>query len=140
MARALNTVPACSTRTAHLKGARRNTGHLCEVDRDNASLALPEGLLEAPRSPRHIMYYDLIRLMEDRASSAFARITSALASSACDEGFDIHQASRYPNALHGLRIDPRRLMSQLLHVLNVRPRINRGMAVRAALAAQFQHT
>jgi hypothetical protein len=45
----------------------------------------------------------------------------------------------YP--LHeGLRIDPGRLMSKLLHVLNVRPRINSGMAVRAALTAQFQHT
>jgi hypothetical protein len=39
-----------------------------------------------------------------------------------------------------LRINPRRLMPQLLNVLNVRPRINSGMAVRAALTAQFQHT
>ena len=39
-----------------------------------------------------------------------------------------------------LRMDPRRLMSKLLHVLNVRPRIDSGMAVRAALTAQFQHT
>ena len=60
--------------------------------------------------------------------------------SSCDEGFDIHPASRCTKALQGLRIDPRRLMSKLLHVLNVRPRINSGMAVRAALAAQFQHT
>ncbi len=40
----------------------------------------------------------------------------------------------------GLRIDPRCLVSKLLHVLDVRPGINSGMAVRAALAAQFQHT
>src|ERR1700722_8010395 len=39
-----------------------------------------------------------------------------------------------------LRIDSRRLMSKLLHVLNVRPRINSGMAVRAALTTQFEHT
>jgi hypothetical protein len=39
-----------------------------------------------------------------------------------------------------LRIDTRRLMSKLLHVLNVRARINSGIAVRAALTAQFQHT
>src|SRR5580693_10147773 len=39
-----------------------------------------------------------------------------------------------------LRIDPRRLMSKLLHVFNVRPRINSGMAVRTAFAPQFQHT
>jgi hypothetical protein len=31
-------------------------------------------------------------------------------------------------------------MSELLHVLNVRPGINSGMAGRAALTAQFQHT
>ena len=37
-----------------------------------------------------------------------------------------------------LQIDPRRLMSKLLDILNVRPRINSGIAVRAALAAQFQ--
>ena len=42
--------------------------------------------------------------------------------------------------LQGLRIDPRRLVSKLLHILNIRPGINRGIAVRAALAAQFQHT
>jgi len=42
--------------------------------------------------------------------------------------------------LQNLRIDPRRLMSKLLHVLNVGPRINSGIAVRAALTAQFQHT
>ncbi len=42
--------------------------------------------------------------------------------------------------LQGLRIDPRRLMSKLLHVLNVRPRIDSGIAVGAALTAQFQHT
>ena len=47
---------------------------------------------------------------------------------------------RCTKAPQGLRIDPRRLMSKLLHVLNVRPRINSGIAVRAALAAQFQHT
>ena len=46
----------------------------------------------------------------------------------------------YPAAPKPLRIDPRRFMSELLHVLNIRPRINRGIAVRAALAAQFQHT
>jgi hypothetical protein len=39
-----------------------------------------------------------------------------------------------------LRIDPRRLMSKLLHVLNVRPGINSGIAVRAALTAQLQYT
>jgi hypothetical protein len=37
-------------------------------------------------------------------------------------------------------MDTRRLMSKLLHVLNVRPTINSGMAVRTALTAQFQHT
>ena len=31
-------------------------------------------------------------------------------------------------------------MSKLLYVLNVRSRINSGIAVRAALTAQFQHT
>ena len=40
----------------------------------------------------------------------------------------------------GLRIDPGRLMSKLLDVLDVRPGINSMMAVRAALTAQFQHT
>jgi hypothetical protein len=40
----------------------------------------------------------------------------------------------------GLRINPRRLMPKLLDVLNVRPRINRGIAACAALTAQFQHT
>ncbi len=30
-------------------------------------------------------------------------------------------------------------MSELLHVLDVRPGIHSGMAVGAALAAQFQH-
>src|SRR5208283_5637373 len=60
--------------------------------------------------------------------------------SSCDEGFEIHTASRCTKALQSLRIYPRRLMSKLLHVLNVRPRINCGIAVRAALAAQFQHT
>jgi hypothetical protein len=53
--------------------------------------------------------------------------------------FDTHAVSRHTNQ-QNLGIDPRRLMSKLLHVLNVRPRINSGMAVRAALAAQFQHT
>ena len=38
-----------------------------------------------------------------------------------------------------LCIDSRRPMSKILHVLNVRPRINRGVAVGAALTAQFQH-
>lgn len=60
--------------------------------------------------------------------------------SSCDEGFEIRSASRYTKALRTLRIDPRRLMSKLLHVLNVRTRINSGIAVRAALTAQFQHT
>ena len=60
--------------------------------------------------------------------------------SSCDEGFEIRPASRCTKALQGLRIDPRRLMSKLPHVLNVRPRINSGMAVRAALTAQFQYT
>jgi len=54
------------------------------------------------------------------------------------------KASRPGESLHktlqGLRIDSRRLMSKLLHVLNIRARINSGMAVRAALAAQFQYT
>src|ERR1700739_3205194 len=40
--------------------------------------------------------------------------------SSCGEGFDIHPASRCIKALQGLRIDPRRLMSKLLHVLNIR--------------------
>jgi hypothetical protein len=51
-----------------------------------------------------------------------------------------HPASRCTKALQGLRIDPRCLMSKLLHVLDVRSRINSGIAVRAALTAQFQHT
>ena len=50
------------------------------------------------------------------------------------------EASRCTKALQCLRIDPRRLMSKLLHVLNVRPGINSRIAVGAALAAQFQHT
>jgi hypothetical protein len=49
------------------------------------------------------------------------------------------QTGRTP--LHkALRIDPRRLMSKLLDVLNVRPRINSRIAVGAAFTAQFQHT
>jgi hypothetical protein len=48
-------------------------------------------------------------------------------------------ASLMPARPLNLRIDSRRLMSKLLHVLNVCPRIDGGMAVRAALAAQFQH-
>ena len=49
------------------------------------------------------------------------------------------QPGRTP--LHqGLRIDPRRLVSKLLDIFNIGARINRGMAVRAALSAQFQHT
>jgi hypothetical protein len=39
-----------------------------------------------------------------------------------------------------LRIDSRRLMSKLLDIFNIGTRINGGMAVRAALAAQFQYT
>jgi hypothetical protein len=35
------------------------------------------------------------------------------------KAFDTHLASRCTKALLGLRIDPRRLMSKLLHVLNV---------------------
>ena|ERR1017187_8178436 len=46
----------------------------------------------------------------------------------------------HPVPSYALRIDPRRLMSKLLHVLNIRPRINSGIAVRAAFAPQFQHT
>ena len=59
--------------------------------------------------------------------------------SSCDEGFGTHPESLWTKILQGLRIDPRRLMSKLLHVLNVRPRINSRMAIRAALTAQFQH-
>ena len=52
---------------------------------------------------------------------------------------DVFLQEHFGSSGQHLRIDPRRLMSKLLHVLNVRPRINSGMAVRAALAAQFQH-
>ena len=45
-----------------------------------------------------------------------------------------------PRCTKALRIDPRCLVPQLLHVLNIRPRINSGIAVRAAFAAQLQHT
>ncbi len=65
---------------------------------------------------------------------------SAIIFVSCDDAFDTHPAIRCTKSQQGLRIDPRRLMSKLLHVLNVRPRINSGMAVGAALAAQFQHT
>ena len=44
----------------------------------------------------------------------------------------------YPVA-QALRIDPRRLMSKLLHVFDVRPRIDSGMTVRTAFTTQFQH-
>jgi len=46
-----------------------------------------------------------------------------------------HPASRCTKAQQPLRIDPRRLMSKLLYVLNVRPRINSGIAVGAAFTA-----
>ena len=58
----------------------------------------------------------------------------------CDEHFEIHAGESLHKARQNLRIDPRRLMSKLLHVLNVRARINSGMAVRAAFTAQFQYT
>jgi len=45
----------------------------------------------------------------------------------CDEGFDIHCTI----ALQGLRIDPRRLMSKFLHVLNVSP-LGRALMKSAA--------
>ena len=57
----------------------------------------------------------------------------------CGEGFEIHPATRCSKTQQGLRIDPRRLVSKLLHVLNVRAGINRRSALRAALAAEFQH-
>src|ERR1700751_2719927 len=54
-----------------------------EVDRDSASLALPVRSAGgfAVTSPYHTpsRAYDLIRSMDDRESSAFARIASALA-------------------------------------------------------------
>ena len=82
---------------------------------------------------------ELFSRTTSRRSSSVVHLLWHLASS-CDEGFDIHRARRCTRALQGLRIDPRRLMSKLFHVLNVRPRINSGMAVDAALAPQFQHT
>ena len=39
-----------------------------------------------------------------------------------------------------LRIDPGRLMSQLLDIFNIGARINSGITVCAALTAQLQHT
>jgi hypothetical protein len=45
-----------------------------------------------------------------------------------------------PRWQQGLRIDPGRLVSKLLDIFNIGARINGGIAVRAALAAQFQHT
>src|SRR5712691_9441894 len=42
--------------------------------------------------------------------------------SSCDEGFDTDPASRCTKSPARLRIDARRLMSKLLHVLNIRPR------------------
>jgi len=51
-----------------------------------------------------------------------------------DEAFTSPSESLH-KFLQGLRIDPRRLMSKLLHVLNVRPRIDSGIAVGAALTA-----
>jgi len=43
-------------------------------------------------------------------------------------------------AQQDLRINPGRLVSKLLDIFNIGARINSGMAVRAALTAQFQHT
>jgi hypothetical protein len=88
----------------------------------------------ARRSPRYA------RAVTTRKHVGFVVHLLCHVVSSCDEGFDIHPASRCTKVLQGLRIDPRRLMSKLLHVLNVRPRINSGMAVRTALAPQFQHT
>ena len=66
---------------------------------------------------------------------------ASISVSSVDVGFVVHPPGEsLDKNLQGLRIDPRRLMSKLLHVLNIRPRINSGMAVRAALTAQFQHT
>jgi hypothetical protein len=79
-------------------------------------------------------------LFESSVDLTSGFILSATWFLAGDEGFDFHPESRCTKALQGLRIDPRRLMSKLLHVLNVGPGINGGMAVRAALAPQFQHT
>ena len=45
----------------------------------------------------------------------------------------------YP-VVQNLRIDPGRLVSKLLDIFNIGARIHSGIAVGAALAAQFQHT
>jgi hypothetical protein len=60
--------------------------------------------------------------------------------SSCDEGLRNPPVESLHKSLEGLRIDPRRLASKLLHILNVEPRINSGTAVRPAFAPQFQHT
>jgi hypothetical protein len=53
---------------------------------------------------------------------------------------DVFLVEHLEHWLNVLRIDPRRFVSKLLHVLNVGARIDSGRAVGAALAAQFQHT
>jgi hypothetical protein len=70
--------------------------------------------------------------------SLFSLVLALMSLSPTEKGKIRGQTGRVPLP-EGLRIDPRRLVSKLLHVLNVRPGINRGMAVRAALAPQFQH-
>ena len=57
-----------------------------------------------------------------------------------DENFDIDPPTRYTKALQNLRIDPGRLVSKLLDIFNIGARIHSGIAVRAALTAQFEHT
>jgi hypothetical protein len=50
------------------------------------------------------------------------------------------QPSSEESLRQGLRIDPGRLVSKLLDIFNIGARINSGIAVGAALTAQFQHT
>ena len=51
----------------------------------------------------------------------------------------LQEHSEHPDGPHFLRIDPRRFVPKLLDIFNIGAGINRGMAVGAALAAQFQH-
>jgi hypothetical protein len=53
---------------------------------------------------------------------------------------DVFLQEHFGTSGEHLRIDPGSLVPKLLHVLNIRPRIDSGIALRAALAAQFQHT
>jgi len=52
----------------------------------------------------------------------------------------VSETHRAQNPRQGLRIDPGRLVSKLLDIFKIGARINGGIAVGAALTAQFQHT